>query len=292
MGRVFRTIVFALAAAALPCAAAAAPAAAAPTSAAPVPQAPPRGEPPATAPSRVAGPCPVTGLKPCVIELHGPGAPSASPSCLAEPWSRFVKLVQPNKFSDSNKDGWYEAVLEVSLDPAKDCGCATFHISYDAPPYFFTVNIGDSPTNDGYGGDAGTTLDAAEMQILGSHLAVFTSGRPRGGTSPIELLYESDLPPLAGRSIDLEVCDQTLGFTLPPGKGNPEPMRWRLQTVYLGLLYSLARAPAPGSTDEKSVPGGNQIYAAFNRVIHVKDGAASHGRVGSGVKRVEISLSP
>lgn len=290
MGRAFRTIVLALAAAALSCgfvrAANAAPGGAAPS------RAPARGKTPGTVPSPVSGPCPVTGAKPCLIELHGPHAPSASPSCLSEPWSRFVKLVQPKKFSDANKDGWYEAVLEITLDPAKDCGCATFHISYDAPPYFFTVNIGDSPTNDGYGGDAGTTLDAAEMQILGSHLAVFTSGRPRGGTSPIELLYESDLPPLVGRSIDLEICDQTLGFTLPPGKGNPEPMRWRLQTVDLGLLYSLARAPAPGSPEKKPAPGGNQIYAAFNRVIHVKDGAASHGRIGSGVKRVEISLSP
>jgi hypothetical protein len=234
----------------------------------------------------------VTGAKPCVLELHGPRAPSASASCLSEPWSRFVKLVQPKMFSDANKDGWYEAVLEITLDPAKDCGCATFHVTYDAPSYFFSVNIGDSPTNDGYGGDAGTTLDAAEMQIMSSHLAVFTSGRPRGGTSPIELLYESDLPPLTGRSIELEVCDQTLGFTLPAGKGNPEPLRWRLQTVNLGLLYSLARAPERGSPEDARTPGNNQIYAAFNRVVHIKDGAASHNRVGSGVKRVEISLSP
>lgn len=234
----------------------------------------------------------MASARPCVIDLHGPHAPSASPSCRSAPWSRFVKLVQRKEFSDANKDGWYEAVIEITLDPAKDCGCATFRIFYDAPPEFFTVNIGDSPTNDGYGGDAGTTLDAAEMQILGSHLAVFTSGRPRGGTSPIEMLYESDLPPLAGRSIDLEVCDQTLGFTLPAGRGNPAPLRWRLQTVNLGLLYSLARAPAPGTSGDAPAPGGNQIYAAFNRVIHVKDGPASHNRVGSGVRRVEISLSP
>src|SRR5262249_47176401 len=240
----------------------------------------------------LSGPCPVTGAKPCVIELHGPRAPRASPSCLSEPWSRFVKLVQPKKFSDENKDGWYEAVLEITLNPAKDCGCAAFRVFYGARPEFFSVNIGDSPTNDGYGGDAGTTLDAAEMQILGSHLGVFTSGRPRGGNSAIDLLYESDLPPLAGRSVKLEVCDQTLGFTLPPGKGIPQPMRWRLQTVNQGLLYSLARAPEPGSSEETPVPGGNQIYAAFNRVIHVKDGPASHNRVGSGVQRVEISLSP
>jgi hypothetical protein len=238
------------------------------------------------------GPCPVTAAKPCVIDLHGRQAPSASPNCRSEPWSRFVKLVQPKGFSDANRDGWYEAVLEITLDPAKNCGCATFRISFDAPPDGFTVNIGDSPTNDGYGGDAGTTLDAAEMQILGSHLSVFTSGRPRGGTSPIELLYEGDLPPLAGRSIDFEVCDQTLGFTLPAGKGNPEPLRWRLQTLNLGLLYSLSPAPAPGKSEDKPAPGNNQIYAAFNRVIHNKAGAASHNRLGSGVKRVEITLSP
>lgn len=290
MGRVFRTIVLALAAAALPCGAVGA--AAASPEAVDLPRPPARGKSAGSGPSRVSGPCPVTGVKPCVIDLHGPRAPSVSASCLAEPWSRFLKLVQPNKFSDENKDGWYETVLEITLDPAKDCGCAAFRVFYGAHPHFFTVNIGDSPTNDGYGGDAGTTLDAAEMQILGSHLGVFTSGRPRGGNSAIDLLYESDLPPLAGRSIKLEVCDQTLGFTLPPGKGNPQPMRWRLQTVNQGLLYSLARAPEPGSSEETPVPGGNQIYAAFNRVIHVKDGLASHNRVGSGVQRVEISLSP
>jgi hypothetical protein len=35
-----------------------------------------------------------------------------------------------------------------------------------------------------------------------------------------------------------------------------------------------------------------RIYAAFNRVIHRRSGRPAHDRFGSGVRRVELALTP
>ena len=236
------------------------------------------------------GPCPVARSKPCVIELEGPHGPSASAECMAEPWSRFLKFRQPGRWSDSNKDGWWETVLEVALDPAKDCGCAHFKVSYGGPSVGFSVHIGDSPTNDGYGGDAGTTLDSAEVQILNDRLTVFSAELLGARLSPIEKFYELDLPALAGRSIEFDVCDQTLGFTLLKGRVGALPMKWKLQTVN-GRLFSLAPRTGPEEARAHGAPD-HAIYAAFNRVIHVIDGNPSQKRLGSGVRRIELTLTP
>jgi hypothetical protein len=93
-------------------------------------------------------------------------------------------------------------------------------ISYDAE--FFTVNIRDSPTNDGYGGVQARPSTPRKCR---SRLAPrrFHLGTPARRTSPIELLY-GRLPPLAGRSIDLG--SPLRRSASRPGKGNPEPLRW------------------------------------------------------------------
>src|SRR6185295_18943356 len=60
--------------------------------------------------------------------------------------------------------GWKEAVLKINL---KDCTKATIWAQWEGLPTAWTLNIGDSPTNDGFGGDAGTTTKDAEMWING-----------------------------------------------------------------------------------------------------------------------------
>lgn len=240
-----------------------------------------------------SGPCPVREAAPCVIELHGPGSPSASASCTAEPWSRSLQLTLPTKWADSNKDGWWETVLRIPLDPARDCSCARFKIDFDAPGVGFHVNIGDSPTNNGYGGDAGTTHDSAETQILARRLSVFSSvpALAKGPTNLLDRLLDLDLPPLTGRTMNIEVCDQSLAVELSPGRGETKPLHWKLQTLNAGLLYALAPRHAVEGTPAAPLED-HAIYAAFNRVIHVLDGPPSNNRAGSAVRRVEIMLSP
>lgn len=237
----------------------------------------------AQAPSQ--SPCPVTDREPCVITLAGPGAPSASAACSSESWSKLLSFTQPKRWVDSNQDGSWETVVEIQLDPTKNCGCARFKVFYGTEASKWTVHVGNSPTNNGHGGDEGTTSDTAEVHVGDHQLAVYTAAQ--SVRRQVEKLLDSTLPPLAGRTLEIEVCDQSLGIELLPLGHEPAWPTWRLETLHSNLLFSLG--PGNGGTAEET---GGAIYAGFNRVIHQTTGAASHGRTGSGVRRVEISLTP
>jgi hypothetical protein len=238
-----------------------------------------------------AGPCAVAGREPCSLDLHGPGAPKLSANCTVEPWSRYVQLVTPDGIVDSNRDGWFEAVVAIGLEPARGCGCVKFHIEFEEPFDHWTLDIGDSPTNDGYGGDAGTTPNEAEMQIDQKVLTVLTASRNRGRRG-VESLLEWDVSMLAGHSADIEICDQFLAFEAPGVLAGNRPFRWKLQTPIEGLLYSFT--PRPGAphamADGKSKDKG--LYAGFNRVIYIPEPPRKFPRIGRGVRRVELALSP
>jgi len=237
--------------------------------------------------------CAAAGSSPCVMELHGPHAPSMSPNCSAEPWSRYLKLTLPGRFADSNKDGWWETVVEIALDPAKECGCVKLRIHFEDPVRDWSVNVGDSPTNNGLGGDAGTTNYAAELQVHKGVLAVFTVASPNLGPIRMDTILQWTLPPLGGRHADLEICEQALVFDMPGAFAGNRPLHWKLQTPIFGLLYSFAPRPGlPGPEGAKKKDKG--LYAGFNRVVYGADKATPNSppRIGTGVRRVEITLSP
>jgi hypothetical protein len=94
----------------------------------------------------------------------------------------------------------------------------------------------------------------------------------------VDRLLDVSLPSLRGRTLEIEVCDQRVAVVLLPTEQEAEPLRWDLQTMNSRLLFALTAEEA--------------IYASFNRVIHDRVAAASHGRLGTGARRVEISLSP
>jgi hypothetical protein len=149
----------------------------------------------------------------------------------------------------------------------------------------FSVHLGNSPTNDGYGGDQGTTPDSAEAYLLERQLSVFTA--VRAALPRVDRLLDVVVPSLVNRTMEFEVCDQALGVEVLPDRPGVDPLKWRLETASSRLLFSLGPTPAAGKRET-----GGSIYAGFNRVIHRTTGAASHARFGSGVRRVEISLIP
>jgi hypothetical protein len=83
-------------------------------------------------------------------------APTANPACPA---------------------GWYSAVLRLDVSPP--CDEAEIAVEWEKP-IAWTVHIADSPTNDGYGGDFGTTLNNAEMWINQQIMWVATNRMPGG----------------------------------------------------------------------------------------------------------------
>jgi len=231
-----------------------------------------------------SGPCPVSAGAPCAITLAGPSAPSLSPECTSEEWSKLLSFPQPGRFSDSNGDGVSETVLEIHLDPTKNCGCARFRIFFGDEISGWAVHVGASPTNNGHGGDEGTTTDAAEVHLLDRQLTVYSVAQSL--RRQIDRLLDVTVPPLEDRVVLLEACDQSLGFEIEPTARDPRPSKWRLETLSSKLLFSLV--PSEGRSQRKR----GSLYAAFNRVIHQTTGPPSHARVGRGVRRVEVSLIP
>lgn len=170
-----------------------------------------------------------------------------------------VSLTPIGGTSATSTQAWLKATLGYGQR-------AVFTVRYDAVPSGWTVDIGDSSTNNGWAGDAGTQRNDAEMQVAGRSFTVYG----RDGT-PVQPLFNFDNPGLGPGSVGtFDVSDQKLCWNLPGTDGC-------LNSSY---LYALNGQP-------DSEPGGVNfdIYAGFNRVI-----SGPGSRVGSGVTSVTVQI--
>lgn len=54
-------------------------------------------------------------------------------------------------------------MVKLRFDPESDKKIARFDLAFGENLSGFTFNIGDSPSNNAYGGDSGTTSNSAEI---------------------------------------------------------------------------------------------------------------------------------
>lgn len=158
-------------------------------------------------------------------------------------------------------------VICINLDPAKTSFTeATFNVEYKKKAVGWTVNIGDSASNNGFAGDGADQSNDAEVQILDNVLSVYGSDYIPPG---VRLLLRSS-PVVEGKraSIRLTVKNQFLSWGYDGQNSD-------LSSQYLYALNGQR-------DDEGSV--NYDIYAAFNRTI------ASAGRNGSGVRKIIVEL--
>lgn len=189
------------------------------------------------------------------------------------PWLAFETPLQ-----DTNGDGWYNTVLRINLnDPSigNPYYQANFRVEYTAAPTGLTVNIGDSRTNNGFGGDAATQSNDAEINIGdvpgGTRVRdLFVFGKD-GTPTPGNLLAQ--VPNFAGNGVvaDLSVRNEFFAWN------NNQGLSGSLTSPYLFALN--------GQPDTEG-PVNYNIYAAFNQSI---DGDY---RPGTGVGRVTVTLLP
>jgi hypothetical protein len=156
------------------------------------------------------------------------------------------------------------AVMKLTLNPATTgFSRATFAVTYGAAPVGWTVNIGDSPSDNGFGGDAANFSNDAEMQVLGTTLSVYGNDATPAAVRNMLNLYNM----VALSSVlNLDVRNNYLGF----GTGEIRSDR----------LYALAGQP------DTEGPVNYDIFAAFNRTVG--DGS----RNGTGVTQVVVTLYP
>ncbi|MEG4073763.1 DUF4347 domain-containing protein, partial [Microcoleus sp. Pol14C2] len=181
--------------------------------------------------------------------------------------NQFISLV--NTPTDSNADSWLEAVAKINFDGK--IKKAKFIVEYDKAPSGWTVNLGDSGSNDGYGGDATTQSRDAEMNIVNGNMSVFGNdyNTPPGGE-----LTPGNVPNFVtnGSRVELEVSNEQLAWD------NKNGLKNSLNSPY---LYALNGQP------DATGPVNSEIYAGFNRVI-----SGPGDRIGSGASKVTILLNP
>lgn len=165
-----------------------------------------------------------------------------------------------------------QALLQLTLDPATTgYDRARFDITYDGAPEGWSVNIGDSYTNNGRGGDTGQEFNDAEVQIIDSQLLVYGNEdtRARDAKDGRRLLFTLDDVVRRDETVALEVSNDRLGINYGGG----------IEVVESPYLFAL-----DGQLDRAGL-ANYEIYAAFNRTI---DGNSS----GSGISQVVVTLYP
>lgn len=155
--------------------------------------------------------------------------------------------------------GWKEAVLKVNL---AGCTRATLLADWEGVPKDWTLNIGDSPTNDGFAGDAGTTANDAELWILQESMAVADNG-----AAPNNPIYKQDLS-LTDSSLKFVVKNQFISWGQPYGF---------LQTPSTKQLFAFP--------DSSNAAEGSNFYVGLNRVI-----SGPGTRRGCGLRRMLVVL--
>ncbi len=192
-------------------------------------------------------------LKPCSIDL------------ISGEKSEGCGTYDIGSIRDSNNDRFMEAVLAAEIPDKCERVCVV--LDYGDKPQGWTFNIGDSSTNNGYGGNAGGPEAEAEAQILDHQFTTYSVDHGPG------LLDRVASQGLALRDSGYKVCvsDQTITYGQSASQAT---------TPFSKNLFAI-----PDPTD-----GNRRIFIGLNRVIADIAGAPSAGRVGSGLLRAHITI--
>ena len=184
-------------------------------------------------------------------------------------------ITYQSPIQDANGDGWNETVLKITLN-GSPYNQAMFQIAYSGPPTGMSVNIGDSVTNNGFGGDAATQSNDAEINI---------GTAPGAATGANDLLvFGKDGTPVPGNLLTQVPNFVGNGIsTVKLGVAN-DFFSWDNNHGSAGSLTSPYLYALAGQPDTEG-PVNYDIYAAFNRSV---DGVY---RPGTGVAQVIITLS-
>ncbi len=161
---------------------------------------------------------------------------------------------------------------------------AIFEIFYNAVPVAgeWTVNIGDSRSNNGFGGDGTHQSRDSELQIVAEDLSVWSDDHLNAGAScptcspapatkkALELCHFVGAP---STSVKLEITDNQLRWNGEPSTCEKDG------TLRSQFIYSLGGQP------DFEGPVNSDIFAAFNRTIQFHS-----NRTGKSVSYVELTL--
>jgi|tagenome__1003787_1003787.scaffolds.fasta_scaffold20090982_1 hypothetical protein len=175
---------------------------------------------------------------------------SSTPKPAAITWVTQPVLIGPAY------PGWMRALLKINMSEYKQ---ANFVVEYEGVPEGHTLDIGDSPTNDGWGGDQGSA-SCAEVHVVSQSVLIYGKAYAPGHVHQFAALTDV----LEDGALKVVVRDKFVSVGQPHFQvQNPE-------------MFQL-----PDGTN----PDRSNIYAAFNSVITQRK-----DRYGKGLRRVMITL--
>lgn len=216
----------------------------------------------------------------CEIELAG-----SCDSCTIDLVNGFHTCV-PDLAPSVNIAGNQAVVQVAPLDGSSPFGWrrAIFDIQYQSLPVAgeWTVNIGDSRSNNGFGGDGTHQSRDSELQIVADDLTVYADDHVNAGAScptcvpapntkrALQLCELIDDPE---KLLTLEITDNQMRWNAEPGKCD------RNGALRSPFIYSL------NNQADFEGPVNGDIFAAFNRTVQFHP-----SRVGKAVAFVEMTL--
>jgi hypothetical protein len=164
----------------------------------------------------------------------------------------------------------HQALVKITLNPdLQRNNRVRFDVTFSERPVGFSLNIGDSVGNDGFGGDGGQQNNDAEVQIVDGDLALYGNDLTPSKTAQDGhcLLYTLPNAVQGSETLSLEVSNERLGVNSPNG----------IEVIDSPYLFALAN-----QSDRKG-PSNNDIFAAFNRSV-------AGNRSGAGISQVVITF--
>jgi len=238
--------------------------------------------------SSFAQTCPFEN-RPCVIDLKGGTysrecAAITPPSIGPLPADTTVgpfEIVTVPPLRNDLADDFYETVLKITFKgPTWDCTAAHMTVFFEGEPAGWTVNIGDSMSNNGAGGDSAHQSRDAELWIRHD-----TPHNPNYRTmTVVSSDHSAPLPPYNQRiwTQELPLVDSSVKFVVKDMFFSWGPPYGFLNADNWQGLFALA------GQDDFEGPVNYDIYAGFNRVIWPWPGQTS--RLGAGVEMVVVEL--
>ncbi|KAJ8299701.1 hypothetical protein KUTeg_023761 [Tegillarca granosa] len=183
-------------------------------------------------------------------------------------FSPYISFVEPPR---PGRSGTCSQQVVLKIDFSSKYHGAKIFLDYNEPPRLWTLDISDSPTGDGYGGDNGTTSNMAETQIHNKQLRVYGNllpGHMDASSNGGLLITTIDDFVKKGSRTKIDISDERIEWKSGKHKDFIESK----------FLYTLSgQQPTYGLMDYN-------VYIGLNRVV------AGNFRSGSGLCRVSISL--
>ncbi|CAF0780543.1 unnamed protein product [Rotaria sp. Silwood1] len=171
-------------------------------------------------------------------------------------WISHLTYLDPNA---DIRECTAQGVIRLTFDPSGLRRIARFDLSMGSQIQGFTFNIGDSPTNNGYGGDGGTTSNSAEIHSNDNRFYIWANTKICGDTLLLRIDYNVIEP---YDNITIFVSNERIELT---------NHRSYHQIVYSPYLYALAKQNVTCNCfDSLCYPGvqpDNDVYFSINRVI-------------------------